>query len=302
MTTPMVDLVSQLPGPAYTPPRIFDDPQVATYCRETGPELGVIPRAVLREIGRYADPATGIAPPLMVTIAKTLDASTSSVARAIKTCEYAGLVEVTPIQTRNGRTRYSYTLATGLQAGWRPAPKPDRGKVSLADHRLKTMTDLAKRVAELESMLDGAVNEATGEIITPENIVRSEWAYEEEGIVPLSENQEILPSFRSLLSPPAAYDREYVEWALPQFPAWESKWGGGVKVASDYYLTRWPKFLEDLARHKAKADYEPISKGQIRCLTCLEVKPEAESSRGHCARCKHVVSWEKRQKGLVPQA
>ena len=58
-TTPMVDLVTQLPGLVYNPPRLFDDPDVARYTRDTGPELGAMPRAVFRELGVYVDPTTG---------------------------------------------------------------------------------------------------------------------------------------------------------------------------------------------------------------------------------------------------
>ena len=36
-----------------------DDPDVACCCRDTGPELGAMPRAVLRELERYGDPTTG---------------------------------------------------------------------------------------------------------------------------------------------------------------------------------------------------------------------------------------------------
>ena len=49
-----------------------DDPDVACYCRDTGPELGAMPRAVLRELGRYGDPTTGKCDPVMETLANTL--------------------------------------------------------------------------------------------------------------------------------------------------------------------------------------------------------------------------------------
>ena len=157
-TTPMVDLVTQLPGLVYNPPRLFDDPDVARYTRDTGPELGAMPRAVFRELGVYVDPTTGKCEVLMETLANILECSTATVSRAIRTCEYAGLVEIHEIQTRNNRTRFSYTLKAGLLANWMPTPKPYRGKLTVADHRLKLMTDYQNRIAELEALLEGAVN------------------------------------------------------------------------------------------------------------------------------------------------
>ena len=128
---------------------------MATYTRETGPELGGMPRNVLREIGRYADPETHYAAPVMATIAGTLEVSTATVARAVNTLKCAGLLEVQEIPTSNGRIRFGYTFTT---KDWTPAPKANRGKLSLADYRLK-------RMVELDAALEGAVNPATGEII-----------------------------------------------------------------------------------------------------------------------------------------
>ena len=101
----------------------------------------------------------------METLANILECSTATVSRAIRTCEYAGLVEIHEIQTRNNRTRFSYTLKAGLLANWMPTPKPYRGKLTVADHRLKLMTDYQNRIAELEALLEGAVNPETGEFI-----------------------------------------------------------------------------------------------------------------------------------------
>ena len=116
-------------------------------------------------MGLYVDPTTGKCEVLMDTLANTLECSTATVSRAIRTCEYAGLIEIHEIMTRNNRTRFAYTLKAGLLANWIPTPKPYRGKLTLADHRLKLMTDYQNRIAELEALLEGAVNPETGELI-----------------------------------------------------------------------------------------------------------------------------------------
>ena len=233
---------------AYTPAPV-DDPTVATYCRETGPELGGMPRNVLREIGRYANPDTRIAPPNMAVLAETLEVSTATVSRAVNTLVCAGLIEIERIPTPNGRTRNEYTFTT---TDWTPAPKPARGKLSLADFRLKRMVDL-------ETMLEGAVNPVTGELIVSQRnneTVESATIEEERKIVTNSENGDypsssfgIVPldeSTFNLDSPPATYSRPYVRFAVTQFPTWLKAWKEGLSAAYPFYETRWPKFLEDL--------------------------------------------------------
>ena len=320
-TTPMVDLVTQLPGLVYNPPRLFDDPDVARYTRDTGPELGAMPRAVFRELGVYVDPTTGKCEVLMETLANILECSTATVSRAIRTCEYAGLVEIHEIQTRNNRTRFSYTLKAGLLANWMPTPKPYRGKLTVADHRLKLMTDYQNRIAELEALLEGAVNPETGEFIVSQKrnnvaeVVESGFATNEgkeeevanskkeiesrSSSVPILSAEDVPGGDSSDLdAPPDTFTREYVRYAMKEHPKWLAAWTRGLGAAFDYYGKNWPKFLEDLEDHRSEfpvptqRKYETILVVRPPCSDCgMETHP-SRLRDGVCTLCRNGVTIE----------
>ena len=326
-TTPMVDLVTQLPGPAYNPPRLFDDPDVARYTRYTrytGPELGAMPRAVFRELGLYVDPTTGKCEVLMDTLANTLECSTATVSRAIRTCEYAGLIEIHEIITRNNRTRFAYTLKAGQLANWIPTPKPYRGKLTLADHRLKLMTDYQNRIAELEALLEGAVNPETGEFIVSQKrnndaeAAESGFATKEQNEEEVANSKKEIESRSSsvpilstedvpggdsfdLDAPPDTFNREYVRYAMKQRPEWLAAWTRGLGAAFDYYGKNWPKFLEDLEDHRSKVQaptqrkYETISVVRPPCSDCgMETHP-SRLRDGVCTLCRNGLTVEATQ-------
>ena len=323
-TTPMVDLVTQLPGPTYNPPRLFDDPDVARYTHYTGPELGAMPRAVFRELGLYVDPTTGKCEVLMDTLANTLECSTATVSRAIRTCEYAGLIEIHEIITRNNRTRFAYTLKAGLLANWIPTPKPYRGKLTLADHRLKLMTDYQNRIAELEALLEGAVNPETGESIVSQKRNNAaepadtgfatieeneeEIASSERGIESSSSSLPVLPpedgpeadSF-DLYNPPLEFNREYVRFAVKSFRKWDEGWKQGLGAAYATYTKNWPKFLEDLEDHRDKAQaaqqhkYETYHVHRPDCSMCGKETHPSRLRDGVCTLCRNGLTVEATQ-------
>ena len=323
-TTPMVDLVTQLPGLVYNPPRLFDDPDVARYTRDTGPELGAMPRAVFRELGVYVDPTTGKCEVLMETLANILECSTATVSRAIRTCEYAGLVEIHEIQTRNNRTRFAYTLKAGLLANWMPTPKPYRGKLTVADHRLKLMTDYQNRIAELEALLEDAVNPETGEFIVSQKrnnvaeVVESGFATNEEkeeevansekGIESPYSSLPVLPPEDSseadsfdLYNPPLEFNREYVRFAVKSFRKWDEGWKQGLGAACATYTKNWPKFLADLEGHRDKAQasqqhkYETYQVHRPDCSMCGKETSPSRLRDGVCTLCRNGLTVEATQ-------
>ena len=306
-------------GPAPSSPapmRLYDSPEVARYCRETGPELGFTARTVFCEIGRHIDPQTGQGRVLMETLAATLECGKATVFRAVRTLECAGQVEVEKVPTQNGRLMNVYHLDLGLHRGWVPAYKPPRAQLSLMDQRLKLMTEKDKRIAELERMVaslnDGVIPDTPDD---PAGIVPSERNSEEEkkevpissfengsssfpspvpqpGIVPSEQNNDF-----SMDEPPEEFDEGYVKWAVPQFPKWRDAWNGWPEAALATYRSNWPKFLEDLKRHRDQSadGITALGPDQIRCATCNEVKPKYDSFKGNCGRCKHAVEHRSHQ-------
>ena len=82
----MVNFPDALDTPSYP---LTDDPDVAHYCRTTGPVLGGTVRLVFRELGRYVNPETGKAWPSMERLAADLEVGKSTISRAVKTLELA---------------------------------------------------------------------------------------------------------------------------------------------------------------------------------------------------------------------
>lgn len=312
MTLPMVDLVAQIPPPAYYPPPVFDDPDVDRYCRTTGPDIGLTPRTIFREVGRYVDPATGICKPPMQVIADALRTSKGTVQRAVVTWTLGGLVEVEKVKTANGRDQNVYYY-TGHRDGFVPAFMAPRGELSHANFQLKELTAAKQRIAALEAKLAQFVDLDTGEIAGPEPVPEirygrddQNWDKEEEGrrIVPIL-NSDIdsfpLPSAQipieafSLDAPPDTFNEAYVTWAVEQFEDWKPPNGWhSIKAATTRYKADWPKFVEDLARHHATVDHAPIAAGMFRCAGCKEIKTTLDSCGGLCGRCKAEKEYRNR--------
>ena len=239
--------------------RLYDSPEVARYCRETGPELGFTARTVFCEIGRHIDPQTGQGRVLMETLAATLECGKATVFRAVRTLECAGQVEVEKVPHPERPVDERLPPGPGLQREWAPAYKPPRAQLSLMDQRLKLMTEKDKRIAELERMVaslnDGMIPDTPDD---PAGIVPSERNSEEEKKeVPISsfENGSSFLPFPSSTTgycsieqnndfsmdePSEEFDEEYVKWAVPQFPKWRDAWNGWPEAALATYRSNWP--------------------------------------------------------------
>ena len=263
----------------YTPPTLYDDPQIDLYCRTTGPDIGLTARAVFRELGRYCNPATGVAPTPMVILADALETSTGTIQRALDSCELGGLLDTEKKVTANQRERNVYHF-TGFSTGFDPANKPPRGKLTLANYRLREMTAKDRRIADLEAQLAQFVNLDTGEIGIPKkrdtDFDQNQTYNKEEEIHP-NLNLDDISFFSSppemdthtafnsdpesdldsadfnLDTPPPTFNLAYVRWTIRQYPKWMEKWEkyGGLAEASRKYRHNWPKFTDDdLPRHR----------------------------------------------------
>ena len=119
------------------------DAKEPTYWAEhTGPWLKMAARAVLREIARYADPATGKAFPSEDTLAATLGTTSRTIRTAVKTLVHAGLLTIVHRPNRSNIYRL-----IGVDREWAPAHKDNPGQMPLEDYRLKRERQLLNEVA-----------------------------------------------------------------------------------------------------------------------------------------------------------
>lgn len=309
----------------YTPPFLYDDPQIDLYCRTTGPDIGLTARAVFRELGRYCNPATGVAPTPMVILADALETSTGTIQRALDSCELGGLLDTEKKVTANKRERNVYHF-TGFATGFDPAHKPPRGKLTLANYRLREMTAKDRRIAELESELARFVDLDTGEIGIPKkrytDSEQNQTYKEEERIHPNLNLDDISffssppemdthstfnpdpesdldPADFNLDTPPATFDLAYVRFAVTSCPVWLEAWikCGGLANAYTKYRKDWPKFTDDdLPRHRDSAKSMPApakaytapydSRDYPTCTGCHEQEAPSRMRDGKCARCR----------------
>ena len=103
----------------------LDDKTVAYYTRHTGPYVGFTARAVLLQVGRYANPTTGECGTTQERIAEELECSRQQVKRAFEKLEAAGIITCRQMDGTAGR-RTEYTL-TAAANGWTPLPKEESG-------------------------------------------------------------------------------------------------------------------------------------------------------------------------------
>ena len=130
-----------------------DDPTVAFYTQHTGPRMTANMRGVFRELGRYADPKTGVSSPSQGTIADALDMHRTTVKGAATELVHLGLLVERPKQDVGGKqAEYAFTAAA---ASWLPTAKNDmeKGQVVVAYRQL---------VAELRSQLEDSQKENAG--------------------------------------------------------------------------------------------------------------------------------------------
>ena len=130
-----------------------DDPTVAFYTQHTGPRMTANMRGVFRELGRYADPKTGVSSPSQGTIADALDMHRTTVRGAATELVHLGLLVERPKQDVGGKqAEYVFTAAA---ASWLPTAKNDmeKGQVVVAYRQL---------VAELRSQLEDSQKENAG--------------------------------------------------------------------------------------------------------------------------------------------
>ena len=140
----------------------IDDLKVAHFTEHTGPRIPPNFRAILRELGRYADPVTGVAGPSQLLIADALDMHRTTVSNGLKELEYLGfLTSKAKPGTGGKQLQWAFTAA---DTGWHPEPKGEveKGPLLRAYRRLveefrkrrdddeKTIAELEARVAQLE--------------------------------------------------------------------------------------------------------------------------------------------------------
>ena len=136
-TTPMVDLIHQVPAPATTHKPPTCDPQVSRYTALTGPDMKGSTRLVFRVIGDFTNPHTGKACPGFDTIAFWANVSKGTVSNAVKELRLLGVLDAEERLTATGKKAFSYTLTHGLATDWTPRPRVDRGGDSLEHFRLR---------------------------------------------------------------------------------------------------------------------------------------------------------------------
>ena len=134
--------------PAYIP-TLYDSPALAKYSLNTGPIIGLGPRAAYQLVGRFINPDTGKACVNLETLAEMLETSTSTVSRHLQAAADSGLLVKEPQPASNGHTYNVYFYDRGFAAGWLPDYKPTLGKQTIAAHRAKEMTRQRSEIEEL---------------------------------------------------------------------------------------------------------------------------------------------------------
>ena len=296
--------------PLWPPPsRLPCDPAVEQYCRYTGPILGGTARQVLKEIGRYVNPETGKACPSMDRLADDLELSKSTISRAVRTLHLAELVEVEKFPSKNGYVYFEYTFSAGLARGWSPAPRPERGQLSMLDYRLKIIVDQQRELDELRARLAGL----SGEVDPGEStdLVPSEWnevPEEEDSVsfsdfvessssseyVPLANDNDWLPDLSEHALEPIEVRARAALAAYEGIHKWRS-----VEAAVDAYLKDSDRLDNDIrdweqqrSRTKPQRSESTTPAGRPECIKCgvptaqsrLGVSPDGTTALW-CASC-----------------
>ena len=270
-------------GPITNPTigRPLDAKEPTHWAEHTGPWLKMAARAVLREIARYADPATGEAFPSEDTLAATLGTTSRTIRTAVKTLDHAGLLTIIHRPNRSNIYRL-----IGVDREWAPAHKNNPGQMPLEDYRLKRERQLLDEIAAWKR----EVAKLTGGVL-PEPVPEESSA--EGQIEDSGEKSSGTDSSSSILLVPESE----IAAAFEQFPDWPNGFKKGPVAAKGYFLKPENRaaFYQQLAEQQPKAEYTPVPAGMIRCATCKALKSKAESFNGNCGRCKHTVLIQKRK-------
>ena len=302
-TTPMVDLIHQVPAPATTHKPPTCDPQVSRYTALTGPDMKGSTRLVFRVIGDFTNPHTGKACPGFDTIAFWANVSKGTVSNAVKELRLLGVLDAEERLTATGKKAFSYTLTHGLATDWTPRPRVDRGGDSLEHFRLRELTRLQQENETLKVRL--GIDLDTGEIL-------NERGGEERLCSEIKELDYPPPSVqkncvhilnteieRDFHNPPADFDRDYALAALEAY-AGEQGWRS-TGAAMDAYAADWPRFRADLAKWRVdRANAEPTRKSydsgvdvhRPDCSTCGKETPPSRLRDGVCTLCRHGIPAE----------
>ena len=158
-------------------------PAINRWAIDTGPRLDLTHRVVLREIARYADDApktitvngmlvhleAGECCPTQETLAEGLDATDRTIRNSVRNLRGLGLLNTRPMPGADGK-RLIYRLA-GVDAGWQPAPKnakESRPIIAayriLAEGQVQSLEEAHRRIAYLESLLNGKYGHPTATV------------------------------------------------------------------------------------------------------------------------------------------
>ena len=291
----------------------LDDLLTRHWAEFTGPYVKFSPRAVLRELARYANPKTGECFVTLETLADTLAMTTRTIMTAIETLERAGLITVT--RKKNHCNRYRLV---GIDNQWQPAERLTPGQLPLDDFRLQTEKNLRDELANLKrqyvSLTNGELPETT--FFSPEE-KKKESSSEKfvNQILPSSSVTPVTPSLgeknveknghdldtRPIFTdtPPAEWEPEYVTWAVTvRCPKWALEWGN-VDKAPDYFKDKWPTFIAQFKTHREKEDKLTAKPAPAKAYTspydsrdypvcdqCGQQDAPSRMRNGKCARCR----------------
>ena len=293
----------------------LDHPDPRYWAEHTGPWVKFTPRAILRELARYANPSTGECFVSLQRLADTLATTTRTIGTGIKTLERAG-----SITTERSPNKVNHYRLVGIDAQWQPSEKLSPGELPIDDFRLQTEKNLRDKLANLKrqyaALTDGEL--PTNTFFSPEE-KKEEYSSEKfvnsmilssSYVTPVTPSPEISVSESDfdLNAPPAEFNLAYVRWAVQQHPEWLKAWlkCGGLAAAYDKYRKTWRKFTaEDLPRHRdaATPTPAPVKSYSSGCPTeyptCTECGNEAPISRmreGRCTACRQAPAvagvWE----------
>ena len=245
----------------------LDHPDPRYWAEHTGPWVKFTPRAILRELARYANPLTGECFVSLERLADTLATTTRTIGTGITTLERAG-----SITTERSPNKVNHYRLVGIDAQWQPSEKlsPGQPAMPIDDFRLQTEKNLRDELANLKrqyaSLTNGELPEIT--FFSPEEKKKetSDEKFVNQMIpsssfvtpVPPSSGEKNVDEIAyDLHTPPLSFDFAFVRWAIRQYPDWMKAWEkcGGLAKAYDKYRNDWPKFTDvDLPRHRDSAE------------------------------------------------
>ena len=123
----------------------LDHPDPTYWAEQNGPWVKFTPRAILRELARYANPLTGECFVSLERLADTLATTTRTIGTGIKTLERAG-----SISTERSPNKVNHYRLVGIDAQWQPSEKLSPGQLPIDDFRLQTERNLRDEIANLK--------------------------------------------------------------------------------------------------------------------------------------------------------